>query len=437
MPAFFAEAVVSTVFIILAYLAIAAGAILLLAALFSPGLQYRIAAASSEDNTSGYFVRTLEILTDSKVNSSSSLEVLTNGSRFYPAELEAISASQHSVCLEAYIFRESKIAEQYLHVLTERGRAGVQVKVVLDALGSFKTHKHYFRGLTEAGGKIAWYNPVSWNKLSRFDNRTHRELLIVDGRTGFIGGAGIADQWHTGRDKHPRWRDTMVKVTGPAVRQLQGTFAENWLEACGEILIGPDYFPASAEELHTSHSDVLVVSSSPSSGGMTRARILFQLLIASAKKSIHITTPYFLPDKSFSDELVRAIEERGVEVKVIVPGRKSDIWLTRTSSRREYGKLLKAGASIFEYEPAMIHAKVLLIDGLWGVVGSTNCDYRSFGLNDEVNLAVRGADFVQRLEQDLVADIALSHQVGFNEWRHRSIFERLPEMVGWVFERQQ
>jgi len=170
---------------------------------------------------------------------------------------------------------------------------------------------------------------------------------------------------------------------------------------------------------------------------MTRARILFQLLIASAKKSIHITTPYFLPDKSLSDELVRAIHERGVEVKVVVPGRKSDIWLTRTSSRREYGKLLRAGASIFEYQPAMIHAKILLIDGLWGVVGSTNCDYRSFGLNDEVNLAARDTQVVERLEEDFANDLAHSREISYDEWRHRNIFERAPELFGWVLERQQ
>jgi cardiolipin synthase len=185
-----------------------------------------------------------------------------------------------------------------------------------------------------------------------------------------------------------------------------------------------------------SEDEVLVIASSPSSGGSTRARILFQLLIASAKKTIRINTPYFLPDNSLSNELVRAVE-RGVEVRVVVPGRKSDLWLTRSSSRRGYGKLLKAGARIWEYEPAMIHAKVMLIDGLWGVVGSTNCDYRSFGLNDEVNLAARDPEFAERLEQDFVADVAHSREITYDEWRKRNIFERAPELFGWVLERQQ
>ena len=432
-----AEVTVSVGFVVVAYVAIAAAALVIFTALFAPGLSYKISAPSSENNTSEDFLDTLEVLTDSKVNCSTGLEVLTNGPAFYEAELAAISAAQRSICLEAYIFNEGEIAKRYVEVLTVRVHAGVNVNIVLDALGSLKTSRKFFNEFTAAGGKLAWYNSARWNKLPRFDNRTHRELLIVDGQTGFIGGAGIADQWYKDRDnKHRRWRDTMVKVTGPAVRHLQATFAENWLEACGELLVGPEYFPDSAAHASAQNA-VLVVSSSPTSGGMTRARILFQLLIASAQKSIHITTPYFLPDNSFSDELIRAIRERNVQVRIVVPGKKSDIWLTRTSSRLAYGKLLKAGASIFEYDPAMIHVKVLLIDELWAVVGSTNCDYRSFGLNDEVNLAARDSDLVQRLEYDFVLDIAHSHQITYEEWRRRSIFERVPELFGRVLERQQ
>jgi cardiolipin synthase A/B len=436
MSPILAEVTVSTGFVVLAYLAIGAAAVVILVALFDPGLRYKISAPSSEDNSSEDFVGTLEVLTDSKVNRSAELVVLTNGPCFYDEELQAISAAQHSVCLEAYIFQESEIAKRYVDALTERARAGVHVNVVLDALGSVRTSDKYFRDFTAAGGNLAWYNPARWNRLPRYDNRTHRELLIADGKIGFIGGAGIADHWYKHRERHPRWRDTMVRVRGTAVRHLQATFAENWLEACGELLVGTDYFPRIDDQLHF-ENEVLAVSSSPSSGGSTRARILFQLLIASAKKSIHITTPYFLPDKSLSDEFVRAIQERGVEVNIVVPGRRSDLWLTRTSSRRGYGKLLKAGASIFEYEPAMIHAKILLIDGLWGVVGSTNCDYRSFGLNDEVNLAARDSVFVQRLQQDFAADVANSKQITYEEWRRRNIFERAPELFGWVLERQQ
>ncbi len=431
-----AEVTISTTWAVLGTVALCAAALAILVALFGPGLRYRISASSSEDNRSQEFACALEALTDSRLNPSVELTVLTNGPCFYEAQLAAISAAQNSVCLEAYIFHKGEIGKRYVDALTERASAGVDVNVVLDALGSFSVGEHYFTTFKSAGGKLTWYNPARWNRLPRYDNRTHRELLIVDGKVGFIGGAGVADQWYKGADGKPRWRDTVVKVVGPAVANLQATFAENWLEACGEILTGSKYFPGSSPEFPP-RGDVMVVSSSPTTGGSTRARILFQLLIASAKKSIHINTPYFLPDASLMNEIERAVRERGVEVNVIVPGRKSDIWLTRTSSRRKYGALLKAGARIFEYEPAMIHAKVMLIDELWGVVGSTNCDYRSFGLNDEVNLAARDEGFAKRLAEDFARDLADSREITYEAWSHRSIFERAPELFGWVFERQQ
>jgi cardiolipin synthase len=259
--------------------------------------------------------------------------------------------------------------------------------------------------------------------------------MVIDGRIGFIGGAGIADHWYKGKGKDSRWRDTMVRVEGAAVANLQATFAENWLEACGEVLTGADYFPSALQCPSTGAA--LVVDSTPSAGGSTRARLLFQMLLSSARKSIHITTPYFLPDSSMINELVRAVRERGVEITLLVPGQKIDHLLTRSSSRLEYGKLLAVGARIFEYQPAMIHAKILLIDGLWGVVGSTNFDNRSFGLNDEVNLAMREPGFVERLEFDFVNDLSQSKRVTYEEWRHRPVLERAPELLGWVLARQQ
>jgi cardiolipin synthase A/B len=432
----FADITISNTWAVLGTIALCAAALVILVALFGPGLRYRISASSSENNDSREFAAQLEALTDSKLSPSVELTVLTNGPSFYEEELAAIASAQKSVCLEAYIFHKGEIAKRYVDALTERARAGVEVNVVLDALGSLGVTESYFREFKAAGGKLAWYNPARWNRLPRYDNRTHRELLVVDGTVAFIGGAGIADQWYKGDKGKPRWRDTMVKVVGPAVANLQATFAENWLESCGDILTGEAYFPR-CRQARSEEDTVMVVSSSPSTGGSTRARILFQLLIGSARQTIHINTPYFLPDASLTREIECAIRERGVEVRIIVPGRKSDIWLTRTSSRRKYGRLLKAGARIFEYEPAMIHAKILLIDGLWGVVGSTNCDYRSFGLNDEVNLAARDEGFAQRLAEDFARDLANSREITYQEWSRRSIFERAPELFGWVFERQQ
>jgi cardiolipin synthase A/B len=408
--------------------------LVLLSGVFGPMPRYQMRCSGCMPaNGSEPFVNLLEALTDAKANRTGQLEVLTNGPSFYPAALDAMRLAQKSICLEAYIFQRSEIGQKYLEALTERARAGVQVNVTLDAFGSLRANKSFFEPLLQAGGQVKWYNRPRWYSLTRMDTRTHRELLIVDGRVGFIGGAGIADQWWKGEGKNPRWRDTLVRVEGDAVPNLQATFAENWLCSSGELLVGEAYFP----EIHCEQETVaLVVNSTPTPGGSTRARVLMQMLIASAERSISITTPYFLPDKGLVEELCHAVK-RGVRLRILVPGRKADHVLTRSTSRAGYGPLLRAGAEVYEYQPAMIHAKVLVVDELWAVVGSTNFDNRSFGINDEVNLAVRESKFALRLEEDMAKDLVDSRRVSLEEWQHRPVTERAPEMLGWIFERQQ
>jgi cardiolipin synthase A/B len=407
----------------------------LLSGIFGPTPKYEIANRDQlPSNDSPHFLVLVESMVDAKVNRTGTLEVLKNGPAFYTAELDAIRNARRSVNLEAYIFQKSAIGGQYLEAMTERARCGVSVNVVLDAFGSAGVTRSFFRPLLDAGGKVNWYNSPAWYRMTRLDNRTHRELLIVDGRIGFIGGAGIADQWFSGAHGQPRWRDTVVRVQGEAVPNLQATFAENWLAASGELLTGDSYFPEIACPDKTA---AMVINSTPTVGGSTRARVLFQLLLASARRSISITTPYFLPDKSLTRELCRAVEERGVKLRILVPGRKSDHLLTRSTSRAGYGPLLKAGAEVYEYRPSMIHAKVLCIDELWAVVGSTNFDNRSFGINDEVNLAVCDPAFAERLERDMSGDLAESRRISLDEWRHRPVTERAPELLGWILERQQ
>lgn len=434
MYIFLASVSIPTSLVVLGGMALAFMGALLLAGIFAPMPRYKITGANElPSNDSPQFLTLLESLVDAKVNRTGSLQVLTNGPCFYPAELDAIRAAKRSINLEAYVFQTGNISSLYVEALTERARAGVRVNVVLDAFGAAGARRSFFRPLLEAGGKVRWYNGVKWYRLTRLDNRTHRELLIVDGMVGFIGGAGIADQWYSGVRGKPRWRDTVVRVGGEAVPNLQSTFAENWLTASGELLIGSAYFPeiASPDSLIT-----LVINSTPTVGGSTRARVLFQLLLASARKSILITTPYFLPDKGLMHELCGAVE-RGVKVRILAPGRKSDHLVTRSTSRGGYGPLLKAGAEVYEYHPSMIHAKVLCIDGLWAVLGSTNFDNRSFGINDEVNLAVKDVGVAMRLESDMSTDLTQSHQISLEAWRHRAMVERATELLGWVFERQQ
>jgi cardiolipin synthase len=424
----------STAFLVISVISIAALAFLLFLALFAPGLAYKITARDTEPLDSDDFLCVLEAITDAKIHRRGRAEVLTNGEVYYEAELDAIRGARHSVNIEAYIFQKGEVTKRFVEALTERARNGVEVRMVLDAVGSFATWESYFAELRAAGGRVCWYHPLRWHTLARFNNRTHREIVVVDGRVGFVGGAGFADHWFKGDEKNPRWRDTMFRVEGDAVASIQAGFVENWLEASGEILSGRDYFPESDVE---DRMEALVIDSSPGSGGSTRARILYQTLLASARKSLHVTTPYFLPDWSVRREMVRAVRERGVELKIIVPGHHSDHLLTRRSSRRLFGELLKAGARIYEYEPAMIHAKTMIVDGVWSVVGSTNFDNRSFGLNDEINLAARDEKLAARLAEDFATDLAASREITYDEWRRRPIFERMHEWLGWVLERQQ
>lgn len=421
-------------FDVFATIAIAFLVLMLFLALFEPGLRYHIKNLPSVSIDSDDFVRILGALANATIHSNSRIEVLTNGEVFYEAELEAIRNARYNVNIEAYIFQRGRVTRDFIDVLVQKARSGVQVNLVLDAIGSFATWNSYFEVLKTAGGRVEWYHPIRLHTLPRINNRTHRELLIVDGKIGFIGGAGFGDHWLYGKSNNRRWRDTMFRVEGAAVTDLQSTFVENWLEASGEVLAGIEYFPRIEP---AGDAKALVVDSSPSVGESTRARFLFQTLIASARESIYIATPYFLPDRSAREEMVRAIKERGVKITIITPGKEADHLLTRTASRRLYGPLLKAGAEIFEYLPSMMHAKVMIVDRVWSVVGSTNLDNRSFGLNDEVNLAAFDAELAARLQQDFALDLADSLAVTYEQWKRRSLFERAHEWLGWVLERQQ
>jgi cardiolipin synthase len=419
---------------IVAVIAILAICVMVLVGLFAPGLRYSLVNPVAVPIDSVAFLNELEPLVNSKITRNNQIEVIENGDHFYEAELDAMRQAQHSINIEAYIFHKGKLTDEVLQVLTERARAGVQVNLVLDAAGSLSTRKSYFKALKEAGGNVDWYHRLRLHNWFIANNRTHREITLIDGSTAFVGGAGYADWWRYGTKSEPLWRDTMVHIRGDAVRAIQGTFLENYLEASGRIIDGGDYFPPATPD--PGKTTALVITSTPSSGGSTRARVLFQTLIAGARKSIYITTPYFLPDGSMTDELVHAAEQ-GVSVNVIVPGKHDDHALTRSSGRSAYGKLLKAGANVYEYEPSMIHAKIAIFDEVWSVVGSTNLDNRSFGINDEINVAVLDPQSASRLLRDFEEDASHSKKISLEDWKKRPLSERLLEIVGWVFEREQ
>jgi cardiolipin synthase len=424
----------STAFLVIAFLAIGILSFLLFLAFFGPVHKYKVRPASALDLHSPDFLRLLEALCDSRARHKTRVDVLTNGEVFYEAQLEAIRHARSSINLEAYIFQKGEVTRRFVSAMAERARAGVHVNIVLDALGCFTTWNSYLGEVTAAGGRLEWYHPLRWDTWPRINNRTHREILVVDGEIGFIGGAGYADHWYKGRKRNPKWRDTVWRVTGNAVTGLQSTFCENWLEASGEILTGKEYFPFPEVDSVTA---AIVVNSTPSAGYSTHGRMLFQTLMASATESIQIATPYFLPDRSARAELIRAVKERGVDVRIVVPGKYHDHPLARRTSRRLFGDLLEAGVKIYEYGPSMFHVKCMIVDGRWSVVGSTNFDNRSFGLNDELNLAAADEELAARLNEDFRKDLAVSEQVTYDAWCRRSLFERCHEWLGWILERQQ
>jgi cardiolipin synthase A/B len=406
----------------------------ILIALFGPVPDYKMNGRLPADLSSPEFMQQLEALSGSALQPHTHVQELPNGVVFYQAELKAIASAQKSIDWEAYIFQKGEMAQRIVDALTERARAGVEVNLVLDGVGSLSTPKKFFTALRLAGGHVQWYHPVRFYNWPRANNRTHRELIVIDGNLAFVGGAGVSDQWWHGVKKDPPWRDSMFAVTGTAVHALQGTFVENWLESSGQILAGDKYF---SDVGNQDGAYSMVIDSSPSEGGSTRARVLFTALIASAQKTIDITTPYFLPDKSLREQLANAERQRHVRVRILVPGKHSDHGMTRSSSRGTYGDLLKAGAEIYEYTPAMIHAKLMVVDGEWAVVGSTNFDHRSFGLNDEVNVAALDPALAGSIESDFEKDLTQARRVTLAEWQNRGVWERAMEWAGWLIAREQ
>jgi len=394
---------------------------------FTPRIDYQVSHPIRPD--SDEFLHVIQSTCQATIHCSNKVEIFTNGAQFYPAMRDAILAADSSVNMEAYIFRRGEAADMVINAMVERARAGVEMRLTLDAVGS----AFMLRRLRAAGCKVQFYQPwTAWYRFHRLNNRTHRELLVIDGRLAFTGGAGVADQWLKPQHGRPAWRDTMARIEGPVVAALQGVFAENWLECCGEIVTAPRHWPALPE---ADGAEAMLVKSSPSDRA-TASRVVFQMLIEGAVSCIDIQTPYFLPDRALRRALVRAAR-RGVRVRVIVPGKYSDQGLVRLASRRMYRELLAGGVHLFEYRPAMTHVKALMVDDAWAVIGTTNVDNRSFEHNDEINVAFREAAVAARLRHDFECDLAASDEITLEQWGRRPALEKLVEPVCWILERQQ
>lgn len=314
------------------------------------------------------------------------ITTLVNGNQIFPAMLGAIRSAKHSISFETYVFQDSEIARQFTDALAERAQAGVKVNTILDAQGTQKLGRQNLERLRNAGVQVAKYHSVFWPDPRRYNNRTHRKLLIIDGKIGFVGGVGIADLWTGNADSPQHWRDNHYKVTGPVVAQLQATFATSWLKTRGEVLHGSDYFPSLAP------TGPYLAQAIRSGAHNENLDLMYLLAIASAQKTLRIENAYFLPDDLMRKELTEAAK-RGVEVEVVVPGKKIDQKLVRLASKRHWPELIRAGVTIFEYQPTMVHVKLMIVDDIFVSVGSGNFDNRSIRLNDEANLDVLDGSF--------------------------------------------
>src|SRR5947209_16780472 len=337
-----------------------------------------------------------------------SISTLVNGDEIFPAMLSAIRSAMHSINLETYIFWDGEIAREFTAALSERARAGVHVNMILDARGTSKLGLANKKQLQDAGAQFVKYHTGFWPDPRRYNNRTHRKLLIIDGRIAFIGGAGIADLWMGNADSTKHWRDNHYRVTGPVVAQLQASFASNWLKTRGSVLHGDDYFPP-LENTGSSLAQAI-----RSGSHYENLDLMYLLGIASAQKTLRIENAYFLPDDLGRRELVAAAK-RGVKIEIIVPGKKIDQKLVRGASKRHWPELLNAGIKIYEYEPTMVHVKLMVVDDTFVSVGSGNFDNRSIRLNDEANLDVLDRQFAAEQIRFFEMDKHHSREVALEE----------------------
>jgi len=378
------------------------------------------------------FVHVMGVLLGPPVLGGNRYRVLVNGDQIFPAMLKAIRAAKQTIAFESYIYWSGAIGKEFADALSERSRAGVKVHVLLDWVGSQKMEESLVEELKSAGVEIRKYHPPHWSHLGRLNNRTHRKILVVDGRIGFTGGVGIAEQW-TGNAQDPEhWRDTHFEVEGPVVAQMQGVFMDNWIKTAGAVLHGVEYFPPIAPIQPAQPASGVVgaaqVFSSSPSGGSASMELMYLLSITAAKRTIRLSSSYFVPNELAVKTMVAALK-RGVKLQIITPGTHIDTETVRAASKARWGELLEAGAEIYEYQPTMYHCKVMIVDEFMVSTGSTNFDDRSFRLNDEANLNIYDAKFAAEQVGIFAADLAKSRRITFEQWKARPFKDKVLEHV--------
>ncbi|HVR43695.1 MAG TPA: phospholipase D-like domain-containing protein [Thermoanaerobaculia bacterium] len=377
------------------------------------------------------FVRAVSTLLGPTLLEGNRVSELVNGDRIFPAMLDAIRRAGKTITFETFIYWEGEIGREFAEALSERARSGVRVHVLLDWVGTQRMDQASLRKMRDSGVEVCYYRPLRWWNLGRMNNRTHRKILVVDGKIGFTGGVGIADAWLGDAEDSDHWRDTHFQVEGPVVGQMQAAFIDNWSQTREELLHGDDYFP----ELAPAGGHAAQMFTSSPEDGTEKTRLLYLLSVASARRTLRIATAYFVPD-ALAVRMLCDAQRRGVEIDIVVPGPCIDAAVTRRASRALWGPLLDCGIAISEYQPTMYHSKVMIVDGIWTSLGSTNFDNRSFKLNDEANLNVRDRDFARRQEEIFAADLRRARRITWEEWRRRPLREKALEWIASLLRRQ-
>lgn len=389
-------------------------------------LRVRTSLAAEDEQ----FPRYLSRLLGHPLTAGDTYEVLTDGDRAFPAMLAAIAGARHRISFEGYIFDSGDIGGQFADAFAAAAGRGVEVRLVLDSVGAAVDPEH-LEQLEKAGCQIGWFNPVRSLGLEEVNYRTHRKALIVDGDIAFIGGIGIADQWATGTPDNPKWRDTHVEVRGPAAINIEAAFHENWIETGG--VVDPDVLPHDDQPNGTAQS--IVVWSSPE-GGTNAMKLLYLLSLAAAQRTIDIQSPYLITDESIDWSLAEA-RRRNVRVRMLVEGDITDAKPVKFAGRAAYERFLELGIEVYEYQPAMMHTKAMMVDGILSIVGSSNFDNRSFELNDELNAAIFDRAVAKQLTEDFERDVTKSKKLDLEQWRSRPIHirgrEKLWSLFGEVF----
>jgi cardiolipin synthase len=381
------------------------------------------------------FFPTIEAHTDAPIVGGNQIELLLNGNETFPAMLRDIKGAKSTITFAQYLYEDGPIAYDLAQAFAERCRAGVEGNILLDSHGT-RTPAEIPNMMTTAGCHVQYFRRVEapqvilpW-KLLRYNYRNHRRILVIDGRIGFTGGYGISEAWMGDGRTENHWRETNARMEGPIVKYLQAAFTESWLETTGNLLGGGGYFPRLEPR---GNVPAQIVKSSPV-GGSFQNYMLFLLSITSAKKSILITNPYFIPDDRMIEALIRAAA-RGVRILILVPG-KIDHPITYKASRSNYGRMLQGGIEIFEYTAGLMHAKTMVVDGVWATIGSTNFDNRSFALNEELNLTVYDGRLAHRLQEIFEQDLKYSKKVSYEEWSARGLAERFFELFAFPLREQ-